>query len=284
VQIDNRGDADKQLGTPVPIYDILELFTSQQSNATEVSTSRSHAVSTVSGRPFTLEPGGDLYWLPSDTRAEALVGTRYGSVQVKDLKVGMLLLIPRSGSRDELYARLLHATHQDADVLALMTLLQRFRTSVWTLYSKYGTWEDVARQLRHKGSSVKSGQTCRRWATGEAIAPDEIMDIRRVAWLTDNDRLSLNRAWERLDIIAEHLREVHRGLGRIASGAIREAASGRSGENIRHLSQLCGGIDPTEILEEFEIRQIRSIGPESAVPSNQLRRPIPVQQPTPGNL
>ena len=65
---------------------------------------------------------------------------------------------------------------------------------------------------------------------------------------------------------------MHQGLGRIASGAIGEVASGHAGENIRQLSDLCGGIDPTEILEEFEVRQIRSVGPTAAVPSSQLRR------------
>jgi hypothetical protein len=184
----------------------------------------------------------------------------------------MSLLIPRGGTRDELYARLLHAAHQDADVLAVTTLLDRFRAAMRTLHAQSGTWEDVARDLRHKGSSVQTGRTCQNWATGAVIAPDDIMDIRRVAWLAGNNSLILNRAWERLGTVAQQLRRMHQGLGRIVSGAIGEAASGRAGDDIRKLSDLCGGIDPTEILEEFEVRQIRSVGPTAVIPSSQLRR------------
>jgi hypothetical protein len=123
---------------------------------------------------------------------------------------------------------------------------------------------------------VKTGKTCRNWATGAVIAPDDIMDIRRVAWLTDDSSLILNRTWERLGAVAQELRRLHRGLGRILSGAIGEVAAGRTGDNTRQLSDLCGGIDPTEILEEFEVRRIRSIGPTAVVPSGQLRRIIAV--------
>jgi hypothetical protein len=229
----------------------------------------------VTARLVTLEPDGALYWLPSNARVETLVGTRYGSVQVNALTAGESLLIARGGAREELYARLLHAAHRDADVLAVTTLLGRFRDTVWTLHGRCGTWEDLARELRHKGSRVQTGQTCQNWATGAVIAPDDIVDIRRVAWLAGDDSLILNRTWERLGAIAQALRHMHRGLGRIVSGAIGEAASGRAGDNIRQLSELCGGIDPTEILEEFELRQIRSVGATAAVPVNQLRRIVP---------
>jgi hypothetical protein len=279
VHIDHRGDGSGPPDVPVPAADISDLFMSCSDVAMRLSPADDHEPDSrtvpgrlVSARPFTLQPSGELYWLPSDARVETLVGTRYGSVQVTALRVGMSLLIPRSGTRDELYARLLRAAHQDADVLAVTTLLRRFRAAMWTLYAQSGTWEDVARELRHKGSSVKSGQTCRNWATGAAIAPDEVMDIRRVAWLTDDDSLILNRVWERLGALAEQLRRMHQGLGRIVSGAIGEAVSGRVGDNIRQLSDLCDGIDPTEILEEFEVRQIRSIGSDAVIPSGQLRR------------
>jgi hypothetical protein len=72
--------------------------------------------------------------------------------------------------------------------------------------------------------------------------------------------------------MATELRRLHRELGRVLSGAIAEAASGRSGENLRKLSELCGGIDPAEVLEEFELRQIRSVGGPRSRPACQLRK------------
>lgn len=282
VQADSRGDEDGQADTPASSIDISDLFTAYSVAVDGIESDDDpgyHAQDggrPVAARPVTLEPGDSLYWVPSDARVETLVGTHYSSVQVTALTAGMSLLIPRGETREELYARLLQAAYRDADVLAVTILLRRFRAAVWTLHAQCGTWEDVARGLRHRGSSVLTGQTCQNWATGAVIAPDDIMDIRRVAWLTDDSSLILNRTWERLGAVARELRRLHRGLGRILSGAIGEVASGRPGDNTRQLSDLCSGIDPTEILEEFEVRRIRSIGPTAVVPSGQLRRIVAV--------
>jgi hypothetical protein len=288
IQVDLRGDEDGRHAPVVASVDISNLFQAYSTtlaqlgsgdNDRELDHRQPGGERLVTARLITLEPDGALYWLPSDAKVETLVGTRYGSVEVTALTAGMSLLIARGGTREELYARLLHAAHRDADVLAVTTLLRRFQAAMWTLHAQCGTWEDVARELRHKGSSVRTGQTCQNWATGTVIAPDDIMDIRRAAWLTDDDSLILNRTWERLGAIAQELRRMHRGLGRIVSGAISEAASGRAGDNIRQVSELCGGMDPTEILEEFELRQVRSVGATAAVPSNQLRQIVPATGP-----
>lgn len=281
VQVDRRGSGDGLSRAPMASADISELFTSYSGTTSEPGSGddrepelRGLGARLVTARQFALQPGGELYWLPSDARVETLIGARYGSAQVTALTAGMSLLIPRGETRGELYARLLRAAYEDADVLALTALLDRFRAAMWTLHAQSGTWEDVARNLRHRGSSVQTGGTCQNWATGAVIAPDDIMDIRRVAWLTSNDNLILNRAWERLGTVAQQLRRMHRELGRIVSGAIGETASGCAGDNIRQLSDLCGGIDPTEILEEFEVRQIRTVGPTAAIPVSQLHRII----------
>ena len=211
IQVDIRGVDDGQSVTPVASVDISNLFTAYSTTLTklrsgddnpELDHRQPSGERLVTARLVTLEPDGALYWLPSNARVETLVGIRYGSVQVTALTVGMSLLISRGGTREELYARLLHASHRDADVLAVTALLRRFRDAMWTLHAQCGTWEDVARELRHKGSSVQTGQTCQNWATGVVIAPDDIMDIRRVAWLTDDDSLILNRTWERLGAVA----------------------------------------------------------------------------------
>ncbi len=282
VHADCRGEEVEQSDTHASFIDISGMFAAYSATLEGIESDDDAGYRAqdggrpVAARPITLEPGDSLYWLPSNARVETLVGTSYSSVRVTELTAEMSLLIPRGETRDELYARLLQAAYRDADVLAVTILLRRFRAAVWTLHAQCGTWEDVARSLRHRGSSVQSGQTCQNWATGAVIAPDEIMDIRRVAWLTNDSSLILNRTWERLGAVAWELRRLHRGLGRILSGAIGEVASGRPGDSTRQLSDLCGGIDPTEILEEFQVCRIRSIGPTAAVPSGHLRHIIAV--------
>ncbi|MDP9387393.1 MAG: hypothetical protein M3Q48_05545, partial [Actinomycetota bacterium] len=197
---------------------------------------------------------------------------RYSRVAVRDITAGMAVLIPRGESRDELYHRLLHAAHQDVDVMAVQLMLRRFRMAMHELYDRFGSWTNVARELRQRGSSVQSGSSCAAWASGEVIAPEDINDIRRVGRLTWDENLLVDRTWERIGTIAEELRRLHRSLGRLLSAAIGEVAAGRPGSNLDHLSQVCGGIDTTEILEEFEVRQVRAVSAPTTVPSSQLRR------------
>ena len=111
----------------------------------------------MTARQFTLEPGGELYWLPSDARVETLVGTRYGSAQVTALTAGMSLLIPRGGTRDELYARLLHAAYQ-----------RRGRACRYDPAAPFsGRHVDPSRAVRHMGRrgerSAAQGQQRTDW-------------------------------------------------------------------------------------------------------------------------
>lgn len=285
VTVDDRGQGDEILA--LPTLDLERMFAAFASALGKVdrgeedpgTDARTPAgTRSVLARLLTLEPGDTKYWLPADGTAEILVGSRYGTMPVSGLTAGTTLLIPRGESRDELYGRLLQAAHRDADVVAVTMVLRRFRTATWELFDQCGSWEAVARALRNRGSEVQAGQTCRNWAEGKVIAPDDVLDIRRVAWLTKRDDLILDRTWERIGVIAAELRRLHRELGRVLSGAIAEVAAGRSGEHLRKLSELCGGMDPAEVLEEFELRQIRSVGGSFSVPANQLRRLLPIER------
>jgi hypothetical protein len=285
LRIDSRGDAHEDMPLVLPGIDLARIFEGFADAVTQADNGEDEpdrivtigaGSRLVSAHPIILEPGDTQFWLPSDAHAEVLVGARYSSTPVRELTAGQSLLIPRGETRDELYTRLLQAAHRDSDVLAVTTLLQRFRAAMWKLHGTYGSWDEVARQLRERGSRVQTGRTCNYWATGHVIAPDDTLDIRRVGWLTQDDGLILNRAWERIGTIATELRTLHRGLGRILSAAIGEASSGHRGENLRRLSDLCGGTDPTEILEEFDVRHIRAVGPARSVPASQIRRIIPI--------
>lgn len=286
LDIDSRGtENDTSAIAPSPSLDLPRLFAEFSAAIAQVDRGDEDNESDVRSpagrrptlaRPITLEPGDTVYWLSSDGHVEVLAGTKYSSMSVADLTPGISLLLPRGETRDELYTRLLQATHRDTDVMAVTLLLRRFRRATQELHDQYGTWEDVARRLRQFGSKVQSGSTCRTWATGEVIAPDDVDDIRRVARLIYDDSLIADHTWQRIGVIAVELRRLHRELGRLLSSAIAEAASGQPGANLRRLSQLCGGIDTAEILEEFEVRRIRSVGPATSVPSSQLGQLLPI--------
>lgn len=129
-----------------------------------------------------------------------------------------------------------------------------------------------AAQIRQPGPGRADLQ---QWgSTARVIAPDDVKDIRRVAWLTGHDDLTHDRTWERIGAMAAEMRRLHQALGR-ASGAIAEAAGGRPSENLRKLSDLCGGMDASEVLEEFELRQIRAVGGPSRALVTQLRKVLP---------
>lgn len=288
VTVDDRGNERDEI-TELPALDLDRLFAEFNSALSKIDRGEDDSGSgartptgtrTVLARALTLEPGDCQYWLPADATAEVLVGDRYSTTPVAALTEGMILLIPRGETREELYGRLLQAAHRDADVAAVSMMLKRFRAATAKLHDQFGSWEAVARALRGLGSDVQAAQTCKNWAEGRVIAPDDIQDIQRVALLGKRHDLTVNGIWERLGVIATELRRLHRELGRVLSGAIAEAACGRSGENLRKLSELCDGIDPAEVLEEFESRRIRSIGRSTSLPANYLRRLVPATSQT----
>jgi hypothetical protein len=282
VAIDSRGEDEPEPLEPMPRVDLGRLFASftavqdlqDDATAGDQATEACTSGRLVLARPVTLSPGDSVYWLPLDGRAEVLVGERYSTVAVADLTPGTRLLLPRGESREQLYERLLLAARQDVDLQAVSLLLRRFRIAVRELHDRYDSWDGVARELSKWGSDVSSGQTCRSWTTGDVIAPADIQDIQRVGRLAWNDSLLLDGTWRRIGRGAEELRRLHQRLGNIVSRAISEAVSGRPGPNLARLSQECGGIDATEILEEFDIRLVQRVGQSASIPTGQLRRLI----------
>lgn len=281
--IDGRGEDAELDDVALPTLDMSRLFAAISAAVAQVEQPEPGSAGdtgTMVGRPtlarpVVLEPGDRLIWLPCEGEVEVLSGARYCAMPVADLTAGLSLVMPRGESRDALYRRLLLAAHKDVDVMAVELLLQNFRQGMRELHAREGGWDDVARLLRHRGSSVQSGSTCRSWATGQVIAPADPEDIRRVARMLYDDRMIVDGTWRRLALIAQELRRLHRELGRLLSAAIGEVATGRSGSNLQRLSEVCGGIDPAEIIEEFEVHQIRHVGTPASVPSGQLRRLLP---------
>ena len=250
--IDGRGEDSLGDDVALPTLDLVRLFATFSAAVAEVEQPEPGITgdpSALSGRPtlarpVVLEPGDRVIWLPYDGQAEVLSGARYSSMPVADLTPGLSLVLPRGESRDALYRRLLLAAHEDVDVMAVEMLLRNFRQGMWELHDREGSWDDVARALRHRGSGVQSGSTCRSWATGQVIAPEDSEDVRRVARMLFDDRMIIDGAWRRVSLIAQELRRLHRELGRLLSAAIGEVAAGHSGPNLQRLSEVCGGLDP----------------------------------------
>jgi hypothetical protein len=284
--VDSRGLGDAvydETMAPAPEFDLAALLAGEDIDCgddafdldvVDDSEASNGAVREVLARPITLR-GDQIYWLPADGRAEVLAGNRYAGIPVSELTVGAQLLVSRGTSRQGIYTRLQQVAHAEADVMAVNMMLGRFRRSVMDLRRKCRSWDEVASQLADLGSHITSGHTCRLWATGDVIAPDDVHDIRRVGVAVGDESLSLDGTWQRIGRLAEELRRLHRALGRLLSTAITEVVLGQPGPGLARLAVLCGDLDAAEILEGFEIRAVSSVGPATLLPSSQLRRLVP---------
>lgn len=213
--------------------------------------------SMVSAIAINLEPDGARYWVRPDGQVETLVASRVVYTRTQDLRPGATIVVPRGGGREELFARLVVAAEGRADVASLQILLARWRAACWRAYERAGSWPAVERQMRALGASV-TAQSYRAWAQGTVIAPDDSRDIERMGHLTDD--AMVEREFRRIAAIAQEVRRLHGRLGRVLSAALREAVAGTdAGPNVRALAGLLGGIDAAELLEEFDLRQVRAV-------------------------
>jgi hypothetical protein len=71
--------------------------------------------------------------------------------------------------------------------------------------------------------------------------------------------------------MARQIRGLHVRLGHLLSTAMTEAM-GDGGPNLSALSKLLGGMDATELLDEFEIRVVHEVGPLEEIKSSQIGR------------
>ena len=213
--------------------------------------------SSVTAIAISLEPDGARYWTRPDAQIEALVATRVVYIRVEDLNPGATVIVPRGGGREELFARLVVAAEGRADVASLQVLLARWRAACWRAYERSGSWPAVERRMRALGASV-TAQSHRAWALGTVIAPDDSYDIERMGQVAGD--AMVEREFRRIAAIAQEVRRLHGRLGRVLSGALREAVAGiEAGPNVRALAGLLGGINVAELLEEFDLRQVRAV-------------------------
>ena len=283
LNLDQRGTADEAVDHQLPRLDLAALFHDfdkvlsgadpVEGGEPEVAAASS-AVREVLAIALRLS-SGSMCWLGAGSFVDVIVGKEFATVSAADLRAGMSVVLPRSDAGIGLFERLLEASHRDADVRAVETILARFRRAVTKLYDISGTWAGVATRMRSMGSSVTSGATCRAWSAGNSIAPDDPEDVRRVGLLTHTIELTGQEEWQRLGRIADQLRGMHRELGRLAAKATSEAASGSFGSALIALSQAYGGVDVSEVAEEFDVHPVSAVGSRALVPASRLRRVLP---------
>ena len=103
------------------------------------------------------------------------------------------------------------------------------------------------------------------------IGPEDPEDIRRIGKLA-RDPL-VERQYRRIDAAVRQVRSLHVRLGSLLSAAMTDAMSG-GGVNLEKLRELLGGIDPTELLDEFELRVVRSVEEPEEVPGHLVRQVV----------
>lgn len=207
---------------------------------------------------------GLVWWLASDDAVGTLVNDHYRHRLVSDLEVGDLVVVPRGEGREELFTRLVEAVHRFADVTDLDRMLARFRKACADVYVQSGqNWAEANRSLKMAGAGATS--QIRQWASGETIAPQDGGDVRIVARLA-HDR-ELEERWKSVEAVARELRGLHIKLGRVVSGALREALDGEGPflEKVRSMLDSEG----LEILDEFAVHEVASIGEPRQVAASQ---------------
>ena len=179
------------------------------------SMARPGAVGQQTGLPVYLDDHSLVWWVNPDQQIETLVGIRYARVFASDLACADQVIVSRGTGREDLFTRLVAAKHRDADVLDLTAVLGRWWRACRTMLARCdGDETKASRALADAGCSVTT--QLRAWADGTTIAPQDGLDIRRVARLVGDQWLETN--WRLIASIATELRGLHIRIGKGISG------------------------------------------------------------------
>ena len=220
--------------------------------------------------PVVLEPDGSRWLIRHDAQVETLKAGKVVYLPIDSVKPGMTVVVPQGDGREELFARLVTATHKSQDLQAFDVLFVRWRDACRTAYRGAGSWDALGRRMRAEGCLVTS-QSPRTWTTGAVIGPEDPEDIRRIGKLAGDPLVE--KQYRRIDAAIRQVRSLHMRLGSLLSASMADAISG-GGVNLEKLKQLLGGIDPSELLDEFELRVVRSVGEPEEVAGHLVRQVV----------
>ncbi|QBI19631.1 hypothetical protein ER308_08750 [Egibacter rhizosphaerae] len=219
----------------------------------------------VPGYAVELEPSGQVWLVPQDSAIERVAAMSYRRWHVEDLAPGDQVIVARGTGREDLFTRLVEEKHRDHDVQDLKVVIERWRRACRAVVADCDQHQPtIEARLRHAGCQVRTQLDA--WAHGRTIAPQHPEDIACIARLAGDEWLQ--RHWRRVAEVARELRGLHQRIGRVISGAMREAADG-AGPNLRALAAELGG-DPSDVLDEFEVATVRRIEPREEIPAHAL--------------
>ena len=205
-------------------------------------------------------------------QVETLIASKVVYLRVDSVTPGMTVVVPKGEGREELFSRLVSATHKTEALQIFDVLFTRWRQACWMAHEAAGgSWKSLERRMREEGCEL-TWQSPRSWALGAVLGPDDPEDIRRIGKIARDPMVEAQ--FKRIDATVRQVRSLHMRLGSLLSAAMADAVRG-GGESLEKLQQVLGGIDPSELLDEFELRAVRSVGEPEEVPGHLLRQVVP---------
>lgn len=177
---------------------------------------------------------------------------------VRDLRPGDRIIVPAGEGTESIHARLVTASRtNNDDVQSLDLILSQFRAAARHVITTSHTHQAAAQRVRAAGAEAPDQLPA--WAKGTTIAPREPRDVAAVF-------KAAARACPDLALIyavADRLRSLNRTLGRFISAI----AAGRGADTLNQLRALVGDA-ADELLDEFVVAEVMSVGTPRNVPAN----------------
>jgi hypothetical protein len=192
-----------------------------------------------------------------------LVSTASGEkyLPLREVVVGDIVIVAAGDGTDSVHARLVAATHTNADVATLDALLEQFRAAARAVMRTHPNRRAAIKAVQDAGGEA-AGQLA-VWASGQTIAPRDPGDIEAVFRAAGRAMPDLRL----LNSVAGTLRTLHQSLGRFVAAL----ASGRRADAVEGLRRLIGdGAD--ELLDEFVAATVVEVGEPIQIPASLVRR------------
>lgn len=177
---------------------------------------------------------------------------------IRDLRPGERIIVPAGEGTESIHARLVTASRtSNDDVHSLDLILSQFRAAARQVIATSATQQAAAERVRVAGAEAP--RQLPAWAKGTTIAPREPGDVAAVFKAAGRPCPDLLLIYA----VAERLRGLNRALGRFISAI----GAGRGSETLNQLRALVGEA-ADELLDEFVVAEVVSVGTARMVPAN----------------
>ncbi len=154
---------------------------------------------------------------------------------IRSLKPGYRVMLIHGQRRQNLYDLILSRIHKNPGIELHLALIRRWQDDFNTAYQRWRKHEgrnldELLRRMQERGSKLTSSATLRQWLWGNALCPNDVQDLYRLADVLD---LSFVRQYhQRIDVAARRIRGLHRGLSnRINHWLEQQLAGGAAGND-----------------------------------------------------